>query len=254
MRACNIPDAASDYFDVIFVAATEFTDCNAAKLKGLGVNGIMLPPVIFDSEREEVVRLLEAARKMGVKYALVGNLGHLSLVRQMGFLPIGGFRLNVSNTETATLLTETVGVESVMLSPELSLPRVRTISKNARASVIVYGRVPLMIVEKCVISELYPCGYARNGGAPCKACSTDSAKLVDRTGTAFPVMREFSHRNVIFNSLPTYMADKQRDLFPESECARHFIFTTETADEVAEVIRAYENSSPAERPVRRIGV
>ena len=254
MRARNIPDVATDYFDVIFVAATEFTKDNEAKLKALGVNGIMLPPVIFDSEREEVRGLLDNARKMGVKYALVGNLGHLSLAREQGFEIAGDFRLNVSNTETATLLSETVGIKSVMLSPELTLPRVRTIAKNSPASVIVYGRLPLMIVEKCAISELYPCGYAKNGGSPCKACATDSASLIDRTGASFPVMREFKHRNVIFNSLPTYMADKQRELLPESECARHFIFTTETAEKVAQVINAYKNNSPANRPVRRIGV
>lgn len=254
MRVRNIPVSAKDYFDIIFLAATEFTEGNAAKIRELSVNGIMLPPVIFDSEREAIKKHLDAAKKAGVRYALVGNLGHLPLADEYGFLPMGDFRLNVSNTETATLLTETVGLTSVTLSPELTLPRVRTISKNSPASVIAYGRVPLMIVEKCVISELYPCGYAKNGGAMCKACATDTAKLIDRTGTAFPVMREFSHRNVIYNSLPTYMADKERDLPSIDECTRHFIFTTESSVEVSSVIEAYKNNSPADRPVRRIGV
>ena len=254
MRAENIPAEASDYFDVIFVAATEFVPSNAAKLEAAGVNGIMLPPVIFDSETKAVEKLIKTAKGVGVKYALVGNLGHLSLARDAGLTVIGDFRLNVSNTETATLLSDTVGIGSVMLSPELTLPRVRTIAKNAPASVIVYGRVPLMVVEKCVISELYPCAYAKKGGAPCKECATDSARLVDRTGASFPILREFVHRNVIYNSLATYMADKLRELPAESECARHFIFTTESANDAAAVINAYKNGLPADRPVRRIGV
>ena len=254
MRVSGVPENAKEYFDVAFLSATEFTEANAAQIEALGIDGIAFPPVIFDSESEAFSRHLKIAERLGVRYALVGNLGHIRLACEYDFELVGDFRLNVSNSETATLLTDTVGFSSVMLSPELSLPRIRTIAKKAPASAIVYGRVPLMIVEKCVISELYPCGYARNGGAPCKACATDTAKLVDRTGTAFPVMREFSHRNVIFNSLPTYMADKQRELLPENECARHFIFTVETASEAAAVIEAYKNNSPAARPVRRMGV
>ena len=254
MRVGGVPSAAKDYFDVVFLAATEFTEVNSEKLAALGVNGIAIPPVVFDSEREELSRYLEMAKKVGVHFALVGNLGHLKLASELGFEPIGDFRLNVSNSETATLLTERIGLSSVILSPELSLPRIRTIAKNAPVGAIVYGRVPLMIVEKCVISELYPCGYARNGGAPCRACATDSAKLVDRTGTTFPVMREFSHRNVIFNSLPTYVADKQRELPSEDECARHFIFSTETALEAEAVITSYINNTPSATPIRRLGV
>ena len=45
--------------------------------------------------------------------------------------------------------------------------------------------------------------------ATCRYCDTHPyTKLADRTGAEFIVMREFPHRNVIFNSVPTYMADK----------------------------------------------
>ena len=50
------------------------------------------------------------------------------------------------------------------------------------------------------------------------------------------------------------MADKQRELPAIIECAHHFIFTTESANEVEAVINAYKNNLPADRPVRRIGV
>ena len=254
MRVDGIPASAKDYFDVAFLSATEFKEENMAKISALGVNGISIPPVVFDSEREALSEHLKRAQKLGVRYALVGNIGHLALVREYGFKPVGDFRLNVSNSETAALLTSRLGFSTVMLSPELSLPRIRTIANSAPVSAIIYGRVPLMIVEKCVISELHPCGYAKNGGAPCKACATDTARLIDRTGAAFPVMREFSHRNVIFNSLPTYVADKQRELPSEESCARHFIFSCETADEADAVISSYKNNTPASRPIRRLGV
>jgi hypothetical protein len=254
MRVEGIPDEAGEYFDAIFLSATEFTEGKREKISSLGVNGIAIPPVVFDSEAYAIEKHLRIASEMGVKYALVGNLGHLSLVEKYGFLPVGDFRLNASNSETATLLTERFPFSTVILSPELPLPRIRSIAENASAGAVVYGRIPLMIVEKCVISELYPCGYAKNGGAPCKTCATDSARLVDRTGASFPVMREFIHRNVIFNSLPTYVADKQRDLPDESKLLRHFIFSCETKDEASVVISSYKNCTPSVRPVRRLGV
>ncbi len=245
----QIPECDAEYFGKIFLSMTEFCPENESEISRKNVNGIELAPVIFDSEAASARRCLETAKRLGVKYALVGNLGHLALAREYGFIPVGDFRLNVSSVETASLICDSFGFESVMLSPELTLPRVRDIARYVPSRLIVYGRIPLMIVEKCVLSELYPCGYAA-GGAPCKACKTGTGKLTDRTGAAFPVLREFEHRNVIYNSLPTYMADKA-DTLPET--ASHFIFTTESADEVKIIINAYKTSAPAAFNVRRIG-
>ena len=253
-RAKGIPLAAREYFDIVFLSATEFTDKNKDAIEHLRVNGIALPPVVFDSEAATVEEHLSTARTLGVRYALVGNLGHLALAEKYGFEVVGDFRLNVSNSETARSLISSFPFSSVILSPELTLPRIKTIAGAARVGVTVYGRVPLMIVEKCVISELHPCGYAINGGDECKTCASDSARLVDRTGAAFPVLREFLHRNVIYNSLPTYMADKLDTLPDEAICFRHFIFSTESADEAARVIEAYKNGARSDLPIRRLGV
>jgi putative protease len=254
-RLYQVPVEASDYFDIRFLAATEFVRENAEQIKALKINGIALPPVIYDSEMGEIREMLALASELGVSHALVGNLGHISLIKELGFSLFGDFRLNVSNSETASLLCSRFGFEEVLLSPELTLPRIRTISNYANVGAIVYGRIPLMIVEKCVISELTPCAYAINKkGSPCALCAADKAKLVDRTGAAFPVLREFRHRNVIFNSLPTYMADKLTELPYEDKCSRHFIFSCESSAEVSSIISAYKSNSPSAAPVRRIGV
>jgi hypothetical protein len=41
-----------------------------------------------------------------------------------------------------------MGLEEVILSPELTLPQMRDVGGNTSA--IVYGRIPLMLLEKCV--------------------------------------------------------------------------------------------------------
>lgn len=225
----RISARASGYFDRIYLPLDSF--CEKA-------NGVILPAVIFDSERERVKEELSLAVKKGARYALVGNLGHLTLALEAGLIPVGDLRLNAFNRESAAALEE-LGFESYILSPELTLPQIRDIGAG---SVIVYGRLPLMLLEKCVIKEI----------ASCEECGAGKAKLKDRRGIVFPVLRERDHRNVIYNSLPTYMGDRASSLGKYGVTDRHFIFSEESADKVDEVIGSFEDGRPLEGAVRRI--
>ena len=99
-----------------------------------------------------------------------------------------------------------------------------------------------MITEKCVGKEL----------GDCHACEAGRAKLTDRRGVEFPVLREFVHRSVIVNSVPTYMADRSDELRRNGINSWHFIFTTERRDEVSRIIEAYKKRIPPTASVRRI--
>ncbi len=254
VKCHRIPDGAKDYFDIIFLSATEFSEAKLPKISEKGVNGIVIPTVVFDSDEAKLRPYLDSAASAGIKYALVGNLGHLKLATLYGFIPIGEHGLNVSSGKTAETAVNNYGLHRVILSPELTLPRARDIARRVPSSLIVYGRIPLMTVEKCLISELTPCAYAEKRGVECLTCQKDEARLTDRTGVTFPVLREFDHRNVIYNSLPTYVADRQGELLPDRILTRHFIFTTESAEEAVAVIEAYKNGSAADYPIRRLGV
>ena len=206
---------------------------------GKKANGVLLPPVIFDSDFDAVRRALKVAKEKGALYALCGNLGHLSLVEEAGLIPIGDFRFNIYNKESVHLL-ETLGVNEMILSPELSLPQARDIGGNSFA--LVYGRIPLMVLEKCISRDL----------ANCRSCAEDSVALTDRRKISFPVLREYDHRNVIYNSLPTSMSEKSDLLEKAGLSARYFLFSIETPEEVDEAIKAFEAKTPLPFPVRRI--
>ena len=221
--ADQITKKAREYFDVIYLPLHKFNgECE----------GIVLPPVILDSELEKIEIMLENATKSGAKYALVGNLGALELAKRYGLEIHGDLRFNVYNNESVAKL-EYLEVKSIMLSPELTLPQIRDIGGDT--SVVVYGRLPLMLLEKCVNTELGSCEKCKNG----------SLELVDRKGVSFPVLHEFEHRNVIYNSAPTYMADKESDLSRAEITNRHFIFSTESGSEVDEIIANYQNRASA---------
>ena len=76
--------------------------------------------------------------------------------------------------------------------------------------------------------------------------------MTDRRGVTFPILRESEHRNVIYNSLPTSMSDKQDELARAGITDRHFIFTVENVREIDRVIEAYESGVPLDCKVRRI--
>lgn len=229
-RAEQVTPDARAYFDRVYLPLFSYAPV---------ANGVVLPPVIFDGDLDRVRAALRAARAQGAVYALVGNAGHLPLATEVGLIPVGDFRLNITNAESAAFW-ERAGMEQCVLSPELTLPQMRDIGGNT--AVIVYGRLPLMILEKCVTKEI----------ADCSACASGRAELCDRRGVRFPVLREWEHRNLIVNSLPTGMSDREDSLLRAGLCAWQFLFTVETPREVDAVIRAYRNGSALPTPVRRI--
>ena len=114
-----------------------------------------------------------------------------------------------------------------------------------------------MLLEKCVIRELYPGSsdpHLPDGGAgaSCAACRRGEAVLRDRTGAEFPVLRCAGHRNQVFNSLPVSMTDRTDVLTRNGILNRHFLFTVEAPTVVDRVIASARTGTPVGAEVRRI--
>ena len=223
---------AESCFDVIFVPLMEYHNL------GEWANGVYLPPIVTDSERERVRAALTAAVKCGAKYALVGNIGHLPLLSGLDITPIGDFRLNITNRQARVAYAE-LGIRESLLSAELTLPMARDVGGGA----IVYGRIPLMLTERCFMKENFGCEN-------CSECA-----LTDRRGAKFPMMREFEHRNLILNSHLTYMGDKGTDLASAGILHRHAIFSAESPGELDAAISAISHGMhlSGATAVRRMG-
>ena len=203
---------------------------------GDGANGVHVPPVIMENEIQFVRERLKKAKNSGILYALVGNIGHIPLVKEFDLIPFGDFRLNIMNSFTKDVYLD-LGIEESLLSPELTLPQARDIGGYT----LHMGRIPLMLTERCFIKENFGC----------QKCN--KAHLEDRMGEKFPILREFEHRNLILNSRLTYMGDKKADLTSSRLTRGHFIFSVESADEIISLISAYENGERLPYEVRRLG-
>lgn len=247
----SITDKAVGYFDVRFLPLSEFDregDCRGFASRA---NGIILPPVIMDLEYPDAERVAKKAKEAGAEYALVTNFGNIRLAWELGFKLLADLRLNIASRESLSALEDLGGYRfnAVILSPEATLPQMRDIAReHGNVSAVVYGRVPLMLLERCIL---------RGNAKPsehCAICKGKSYTLIDRTGARFPIVREWQHRNVIYNSQPIYMADRQGVLEGAGLRSQHFIFSVETAEEVDCVIDAYKLGTPPQpgERVRRI--
>ena len=140
---------------------------------------VVLPRVIRDGETEGVRQALDKAYALGIRHALCGNLGHIGLARSRGFSVCGDYGLNLFNSRSMNTAMG-LGLESLTVSFELTLPRIRDLSKPLPTEMLVYGRLPLMLTENCVIKN-------RTGRCSCQSGQT---KLVDRKGEEFRVLRD----------------------------------------------------------------
>lgn len=238
------------------------------------IDGIAMPPVILDSEKEKALELLDRVRGLDgcrVTSLLVTGLAQLEIFAGSGLDLYLDYRFNVGSSETATSIyglldakSASARIRSVTLSPELTLPQIRDVIRDCRrltpsldVRVMTYGRATLMTLERCIMrAELLPKGKAHGKAnaavSDCALCRGKTGYLKDRTDTVFPILREWQHRNIILNSLPVSMTDRQDVLLANGVVHEHFVFTVEDASEVDGVISAHKNDRALPFAVRRI--
>ena len=150
------------------------------ELAGRGNLAVTLPRIAWDrGVPETMTEQLRRVRDMGVEDALVGNLGMLNAAtKEMGFGLRGDFGLEVFNSQALKELRH-MGLKSAAVSFELKLAQIRDLSKAVDTEIITYGRLPLMIMENCIIRN-------RTGGVCRHACEGGENLLTTARG---PVSR-----------------------------------------------------------------
>lgn len=188
----------------------------------------VLPRVITDNQVKTIFSMLETLNRKGINEALVGNIGHIKLARKAGMKIRADFGMNVFNSYTLDMARR-LSFMSATASFELRMAQVRDMAKSIDTELIVYGRLPLMVSDQCIISR-------SEGKCNCQ----NPAQLSDRMGSVFPVVREFEHRNVIYNSKKLFLADKRDDIYGAGLWGIRLMFTTEGARECVEVAKSFK--------------
>ena len=224
------PELAELKPDYIYFPAMELAE-NFDPLRPFIDNGArpvaVMPRIITDDQSREVYAALEKLFDYGVNEALTGNLGHVFIARQAGMKVRGDFGLNAFNSYTLRVLQD-AGFISATASFELRLAQIKAMAKPVDTELIIYGRLPLMVSDQCII---------RQSAGRCN-CQTPG-QLSDRMGSVFPVVKEFGCRNVIYNAHKLYLADKRDDLYALGLWGLRMLFTTESPRECVEVAKGY---------------
>ena len=189
------------------------------------------PRIVHDGEMEKFRRDLMTVKANGVRQVLVGNLGLVIPVRQCGLAVRGDFGLNIFNSISADVARE-LELKSACLSFEMTMPQIRDLHKPIPCEILTYGRLPLMVTENCLF---------RGKTGQC-SCHIGPAKLKDKTGAEFPIIRDGSScRSIVLNGKKLYWLDRADSLAKLGLWATRLYFTTENPREVDRVLSAYRD-------------
>lgn len=189
--------------------------------------GVEIPRGLFGME-EKLTQRLTKLRKIGVKNALCSNLGAYKLAEKLGFKVFGDYGLNVFNSQTAQM------INSPILSFEATLEQANKIEQED-TGIIAYGNLPLMITRNCPIKN----------HIGCQRCE---GTLTDRKGFKFSVICSSYPCVEILNPLPLYMGDRMDEIKTDFV---HFYFTTETKDQVEQIIKLYNEGGKMDKKYTR---
>lgn len=237
--------------DTLYVPAHLYEAC--VKYQPYTEIAAVLPPMVFD--RNALRLTLENLGKSGCRRVLCHMPGEITEVIRLGLTADISFRANITNSAAVAVYRE-MGCDRVYVSPELNCSAAGALCGGA----IVYGRLPLMTLGRCTVCG----GKCKRGGVGGRELKMDNyatlaksysfpcmADLADRRGERFPVLGERSVDcvNVVYNSRPTWMADRPEEMKKLAIC--HFLFTTEDSAEVVRVLDDYRNCVSREG-VRRV--
>ena len=156
-----------------------------------------------------------------------GTLDGVRRARELGFQVRSDFGIGVYNSQTLKELKK-LGVEGATASFELKFAQIRDLSKAIPLEAIVYGQLPLMITENCII-------HNHTGRHSCE----EGQRLVDRKGEHFPVVKAWGCRNEILNGKTLFLADKAADYQRLGLTSVRLLFTTESPEECVRVLERY---------------
>ena len=165
---------------------------------------IYMPTIIRDNYRNLFINNINnALSSLNIKGFVISNLGDLILLKNFidNYEIISNYTLNVFNNITANELLNN-NVKTITLSPELNKNDVQDFSKIFNTELIVYGNLPVMNSNYCLLGKANKC-YPE-----CEKSCLNSNKLFlkDRKGFLFKVVPDnIQTITTIYNSKTTFL-------------------------------------------------
>ena len=197
---------------------------------------VLLPPVVLDEEK-----VLKKLSSIPVSFGVyVSSLGMAELVRKSGHRVYFDQGANIYNAVSVNV-SEAI-CDGVTFSPELSLSAIEQICKTTSlpCEAVCYGYQRVMTSRACLIRGI-------KGKCDCSSPVT----IKDKTGAEFKISAHpDTHLNYVFNSRPTFTADKLKEFRKSGLCGLRLCFTFEDSSLVSDIISMYKGAiEPIKPPI-----
>jgi putative protease len=195
-------------------------------------------------------RIVEFLRSCGCPI-LVRSAGLIEALREAPQTElIGDFSLNAANALSAA---EFLSLGLTLLTPayDLNAAQVAAVAIAAaaeRIEAVAYQHLPVFHTEHCIFCRFLSTGHSfRDCGRPCES---HTVALRDEAGRAHPVMADVGCRNTVFGA-EAQQAAAHLDEWRAAGIFRFRLeFAHESAEQVARVTRAFEETLADRRPAR----
>ncbi len=167
----------------------------AENLGGFSKVAAEIPSLVYNFSK--ILSKLPLLRECGVSSLMCDNIGSVAFARENGFSVIGGFGLNIVNSDSLDIYGKK-GVGETLLSPEISFADCEKISGNVKTGLFAYGYLPLMLLRSCPV----------RAAIGCEKCG-EKGEITDRYGIKFKVLCRGKVYGELLNSVPHYIGDKK---------------------------------------------
>lgn len=234
MRLCvrevsQLPDNLdASETEIIFVPLSEVKNTSNLIKDGFRV-GVMIPRALFNGT-QIIESQLKEAKEIGINDALCSNIGALECAKKANLKLHGDFGLNITNSKSLEVYSN-LGLSTAVVSFETPLNYINICATNSKipCGIIVYGKLPLMLVRNCPVRSF-------------EGCNLKGCKITDRLGCEFSLICD--HRNdgasQILNSRPVYLADRKKEIEDTGVNFINFFITTETKSEVQQSVDSWK--------------
>lgn len=186
---------------------------------------IIAPDRAMFGREKDIEAKLKRLKSLGVDSLIAENVAHIGLGKGLGFQLVGGQFLNCTNSYSV-MEYQSLGISAQTVSFETLLEHGNAIKSSIPLGLVVYGRLPVMLLRSCPIKA----------AVGCKNCS---GGITDRLGKRFEALCNDKRSVEIVNCNTLYMGDRLNELSNFS--FGKLWFTTEAPSEISEIIAAYKN-------------
>jgi len=207
---------------------------------------ITLIPQISRVRDDALIKLvIRKLKKLNIKYVMVGEYGLLEALQGSGIEILTDHSFHTNNVQHAEALRQ-LNVIRCTASYEIHRDQLRSLVKHSPLpfEVVVFGRIPLMVMKHCPIKMAHGDGDGagnKSGNGPCleRYCQNTTFGLQNKKGFVLPLLQEGACLTEVYSSEHVILLEQLETLARYGVERFRLSFTNETEVEIVRALHAF---------------